>query len=226
MRFKKYAPQVKKQPDDLNSPTAQAILRAAYECFLEKEYTEVTFREISARAQVTSGLIPYYFESKDKLASMVYSRLMDEIALQAKAVDLSLLDSAARFYVTVFLQWIIIDGTPEYARFYYSFCENTCGRYWGNGDSWMQMVRDFCKEYHLQVSEHESHLFQVAIHGETRELLLQRHYYPHTISREEIMDITTSNYFYNLGMSDEQIYTAIQAGKDFLNANFHDKIES
>lgn len=225
MRFKKYAEtDPAKKTIDLNCASAQAILAAARECFMEKEYTKVTFREIAKRADVTSGLIPYYFSSKEKLASMVYTQLMDELALKISMVDIQHLSSATQFYVTVYLQWVSIDESPAFSRFYYSLCENTSGQYWGNGDTWGNLVKDFCKEYHLEVSDRDSELFQIANRGATRDLILQRYYRRRYITREEVMDIITSNLFYNYGMSDEQIYHAIQHGKEFLAANFPDKI--
>ena len=226
MRFKKCAEaDSAKKNSDLNCASAQAILAAARECFMEKEYTKVTFREIAKRAQVTSGLIPYYFSSKEKLASMVYTQLMDELALKISEVDIKHLSCASQLYITVYLQWIFIDEVPEYARFYYSLCENTSGQYWGNGEIWGNLVEGCCKEYRLEVSERDSELFQIANRGETRDLILQRYYRRRYISREEVMDIIISNLFYNFGMSDPQIYQAIQSGKEFLHANFPDKIE-
>ena len=170
-------------------------------------------------------MIPYYFVSKERLASMVYSQLMDELALKIGEVDIKHLSSASQFYVTVCLQWIFIDEIPEYARFYYSFSENTSGLYWGNGETWGKLLKDACKECGLEVSERENKLFQIANHGASRDLTLQRYYHRSDISREEIMDLIVSNLFYNYGMSDEQIYKAIQSGKDFLFSKFPEKMQ-
>ena len=62
MRFKK-VPTKRKKPDAADSASAQAIFLAAKECFMEKGYSGVTFREIAERAGVTSSLISYYYDS-------------------------------------------------------------------------------------------------------------------------------------------------------------------
>lgn len=223
MRFKKYTS--KKKSADINSPAAQAILKVAKECFLEKGYREVTFREIASRAEVTSGLIPYYFASKEKLAGIVCTHLMDELAGQINGTDFGSLGSGEKFYVNLFLEWKLIDESPEYARFYYSFNENTLGMFWGNGIAYKQMVQDIIDEYQLDVEESQNEIYQIANRGATRELLLQRYYHRSNITREDLMDITNSNYFYNLGLSDEHIYRIIENSKDFLYRNFPEKMK-
>ncbi len=214
MRFKQYEENVK-QPN-IYSPAAKAILKVARECFMEKEYDKVTFRQIADRAGVTSGLIAYYFESKDRLAAQIMAQYLDE---ELQKINLSLLDeldSAECFYTVVFLQWMYIDRDPSFARFYYSYNRSTPGKVWENGKTYNRLIQEFLDEYQLEVTREQNDIYLIACRGSSRELLLHRHEHPSRLSREMVMDITTSNYFYNLGMSDKVIYRVIQNSKEFL----------
>ncbi len=220
MRFKQCEEIENTKQSNLDTPAAQSILSAARECFLEKEYGKVTFRQIAERAGVTSGLIAYYFESKDRLAARITAEYLEEGIQKMDLSAMSGLDSAERFYTVVFLDWLIIDENPDFARFYYSYNRSTPGLYWENGNTYTRLVREFLDEDRLDVSERQNEIYLIACRGSTRELLLHRHEHPHLITRETVMDITTSNYFYNLGMSDKVIYRVIQNSKTFLRKHY------
>ncbi|MBT9779785.1 TetR family transcriptional regulator [Clostridium sp. MCC353] len=225
MRFKRYEEIENAKQLNINTPAAQTILSVARQCFMEKEYNKVTFREIADRAKVTSGLIAYYFESKDRLAAQVSGQYLEEEIQKMDMSAMSGLDSAERFYTVVFLEWLIIDKNPDFARFYYSYNKSTPGQFWENGKTYTRLVREFLDEYNLDVSERQNEIYLIACRGSTRELLLHRHEHPNLISREVVMDITTSNYFYNLGMSDKVIYRVIQNSKAFLEKYYPDALK-
>lgn len=216
MRFKK-VPTKRKKPDAADSASAQAIFLAAKECFMEKGYSGVTFREIAERAGVTSSLISYYYDSKENLAAEVCSRFLDEVAEELGQIDFKGLGSGERFYITVYMQWLKIDAVPAYSRFYYSYYENSLGQKVLNGSSYLKMVNEMIEEYGLDVSSAENEMYMIANRGATRELMLHRHKGQYSVTREDIMDITTSNYFYNLGMDDERIYSIVTRSKEFLS---------
>ena len=115
MRFKQCEEIENTKQSNLDTPAAQSILSAARECFLEKEYGKVTFRQIAERAGVTSGLIAYYFESKDRLAARITAEYLEEGIQKMDLSAMSGLDSAERFYTVVFLDWLIIDENPDFA---------------------------------------------------------------------------------------------------------------
>ena len=146
MRFKK-APAKRKKCDVADSATAQAIFLAAKECFMEKGYSGVTFREIAERAGVASSLISYYYDSKENLAAEVCSRFLDEVAEELGQTDFHNLASGERFYITVYMEWLKIDEVPAYSRFYYSYYENSLGQKVLNGSNYLKMVNDIIEEY-------------------------------------------------------------------------------
>ena len=215
MRFKK-APAKRKKCDVADSATAQAIFLAARACFMEKGYSGVTFREIAERAGVASSLISYYYDSKENLAAEVCSRFLDEVAEELGQTDFHNLASGERFYITVYMEWLKIDEVPAYSRFYYSYYENSLGQKVLNGSNYLKMVNDIIEEYGLLVSSAENTMYMIANRGATRELMLHHHKGQYGITREDVMDITTSNYFYNLGLDDEQIYSIVTRSKEFL----------
>lgn len=222
MRFKKL-PAKKKKNDAVDSATAQAIFLAAKECFLEKGYNDVTFREIAERAGVTSSLISYYYDSKENLAAEVCSSFLDEVTEELGQIDFHNLGSGERFYITVYLEWMKIDEIPAYSRFYYSYFENSLGQKVLNGSNYLKMVNDIIEDYGLDISSMENEIYMIANRGATRELLLHRYKDQYSVTREDIMDITTSNYFYNLGLDDEQIYSIVTKSKEFLTEYFGSK---
>ncbi len=220
MRFKQYNGKSHTRQTNFCSPAAQEILKVARECFMEKEYEKVTFRLIANRAGITSGLIAYYFESKDRLAAQIMAEYLDEQFQKLKLSALDQLDSAERFYVVVFLEWMMIDQDPDFSRFYYSYNKSTPGMVWENGKAYDRLIQDFLEEYQLSVTREQNEIYLIACRGSSRELLLHRHDHPGRISRETVMDITTSNYFYNLGLSDKVIYRIVQNSKAFLEKNY------
>lgn len=59
------------------------LIAATLECVAERGLAGATIREIALRADVTAGLIRYYFPTKDELISTAYKTMMDRMTQQA-----------------------------------------------------------------------------------------------------------------------------------------------
>jgi AcrR family transcriptional regulator len=68
----------------------EQIVWALYDCLVEKGHEKVSVKEIAARADLPSGVIHYYFSSKDDIVSNLaeaivdkYSKMLDERLAEA-----------------------------------------------------------------------------------------------------------------------------------------------
>lgn len=59
--------------------TISNILEAARELFIEKQYSDVTLREITERAGITKGALYHHFPTKEDLYSRLIHRCLDEV---------------------------------------------------------------------------------------------------------------------------------------------------
>ncbi|QND52730.1 TetR family transcriptional regulator [Phyllobacterium sp. 628] len=59
------------------------LIAATLECVAERGLAGATVREIAMRADVTAGLIRYYFPTKDDLISAAYRAVMNRMTVQA-----------------------------------------------------------------------------------------------------------------------------------------------
>jgi hypothetical protein len=66
-----FVPRTRQSPDVRRA----ALIEAAVTCLVELGPTEISTRTIAARAGVSSGLLGYYFESKEDLLAAAYRSL-------------------------------------------------------------------------------------------------------------------------------------------------------
>lgn len=59
------------------------LIAATLECVAERGLAGATVREIALRADVTAGLIRYYFPTKDELIGAAYRAVMNRMTIQA-----------------------------------------------------------------------------------------------------------------------------------------------
>lgn len=59
------------------------LIEATLQCVTEKGLAGATVREIALRADVTAGLIRYYFPTKDELIGAAYCTMMNRMTTQA-----------------------------------------------------------------------------------------------------------------------------------------------
>ncbi len=207
----------KKLIEDTNpvskSQSAQSILNAATTLFLEKGYKNVTTRDIAALAGVNLGLIPYYFTSKINLAKQSCLNMMEELTRSIR-YDLSSLSDAEQMYVSSVLMWHSLDGDPAASRFYYEFVEATDAL-----DtytlSFIASTWQVIKHYNLQVSETENSLYLTVMKAAERTLVIKLYRRELNITQQDIVEILTSNYFYNIGLPDREIARIIQTGQAY-----------
>jgi len=78
------------------------LIAATLECVAERGLAGATVREIAQRADVTPGLIRYYFPTKDDLIGAAYRAVMDRMTVQATdALKNAHDDPRARLYAFV-----------------------------------------------------------------------------------------------------------------------------
>jgi AcrR family transcriptional regulator len=65
---------------ELREKSRERILAAALEVFAEKGYEAASISDITERAEVSRGLVTYYFNSKQRLAAELLDRWLDGIA--------------------------------------------------------------------------------------------------------------------------------------------------
>ncbi|SHK76122.1 TetR/AcrR family transcriptional regulator [Hespellia stercorisuis] len=193
--------------------TAEQIILAATELFIAKGYNKVTTREIAAKADVNLGLIPYYFKSKDNLASIVMNNL--DNALYERAVEeLSLpFGSAEKMYVYTIFLWKHCEN--EYYKFFSEFTATSNGNS-SASPAFIAMSWAVINEYHRPVTSAENSIYIAALKGAERLIIIKRNRDELVISYEQIADLIISNYFYNIGLSDKTIAKIIHNSNEFL----------
>ncbi len=213
MRFKNYL-----QPENVNATedniTALQILDAAYDLFVERGYRAVTLRDVASRANVNLGLIPYYFQSKENLAKRVCQDIFEELFQKVQKMDLSGLTNAEKLYVIGVLQWRLVKQNEGFNRFYNELIDST-GATNSPSDSFVATTWHIIRDYGLEVTKVENEIYFTALKGAERMLVFRYNRGELGLTLEDIIDLLISNYFYNIGLPDQEIAKIISSGRRF-----------
>ena len=119
-----------------------AILRAAAELMAERSPSEVTLREIAARAGVNYGLIHRHYGTKDRLLVEIFQEFTDYGAEQIRASG-SIHEAIERTFMldaggfARILSWAALDGVPPDKTFAdrsgMAVFQGLIAEEWGNG---------------------------------------------------------------------------------------------
>lgn len=200
--------------------TADKIIEAAKQLFRENKYESVTTREIASKADVNLGLIPYYFTSKENLARIVFKNVKNELYQAAlDQTDISELGSAEVLYVISVRAWYLLEADPAfrpYIEFYYPFLSS------GHGDTepsgiFTELSWKVIKEYGLEVTPSENELYLTALTGAEQLMTIKVKKGLLNVTYNKILNLVLSNYFYNLGLSDQTIANIIMKSNQFLD---------
>lgn len=204
------------------SQTAQSILTAATTLFLEKGYKDVTTRDIAALADVNLGLIPYYYSSKVNLAKQACLNVLEDLNTNI-LYDISGLSDAEQMYAASVLLWRTMDADPAVSRFYYEFVETTdaLDTY---TPSFIATSWQVIKHYHLNISEAENALYLTVMKATERTLIIKFYKHELNITQEEIVEILTSNYFFNIGLPDQEIARIITTSHAYCQKCLESKV--
>lgn len=198
---------------DKTSETALKIFEAAKELFLKSGFCNVTVRDIARLADVNQALIPYYYTSKDQLANKVYLDFTDEVFTRYQNMISEISDSAEQMYVYTVLS---TEYGENIARdFMYEFLE-CCNAAYTPSNGIRNLSRKVLAEYKRPVTPAENEIYLTSLIGTERFLYIRRHQGEIDISTEKISDIIISDYFFNIGLSDQSIADIISNCKDFL----------
>lgn len=211
MRFKKIT-----NNEPQKNQTYEQILISATELFLKKGFNDVTTRDIAAHAGVNLGLIPYYFKSKDNIAAIVMENLNNDLYAEVLPKLSKTLNKAETLYVSTLLLWKYIDEHHE--KFVFEYAETKQG-YYNASRSFIEMTWEVIKEYDLQVSAVENEIYLAALKGSERLIMLKRNNGDLIASYEDITNLIVSNYFYNIGLSDQTIADIIFKSTEYLHRN-------
>ena len=131
----------------------EQIVWALYECLAERGQEKVTVKEIAAKAGLPSGVIHYYFKSKDDIISCLavaivekYGKLIDEKIAAAPSTELKI-ESAIDFIVDELV------FNPPLNRVFYNLIQMAFER-----KNLEKVVRGLLKEYRQRLA----HVFEEA----------------------------------------------------------------
>jgi len=87
----------------------------------------------------------------------------------------------------------------------------------------LEMSWDLIREYHLSVTPEENEFYLAAFKGAERLIILKRSNNDLDVSYEEITTLIVSNYFYNIGLSDQTIADILTRSSALLHEYNHFK---
>lgn len=201
------------QAPTLKNESAQSILNAATTLFLEKGYNDVTTRNIAALAEVNLGLIPYYFSSKEALAKQVCLNILDQLSIDSLE-HLDGFTSAEKMYISSVILWRALEADPPAARFYYEFVESSDALDTYSA-SFIACSWNTIQDFRLNVSEYENALYLTVMKATERVLVIRYHKKTLNITIEDIVELLTSNYFFNIGIPDKDIASIIEVSRNY-----------
>ena len=199
--------------------TYAKILQAATELFVENGYKSVTLRDIAAKAGVNLGLISYYFTSKENLGNTVYSNMAETIFAEVEKVDLSEFSEMEQIYIAFAMSCYYLDHDPYYSRylkFYHEFIESRAmvlipTRYVE------ERSRAIIKKYNLNVPRELNKLYLEIMKMTENHLIMKRVKGDKAVTQRLEINLSFSNYLYNIGLPDNLIAEAIVNGSRFVD---------
>ena len=195
--------------------TASSILKVAYDLFLKKGYKNVTTREIAACAGVNLGLISYYFSSKENLGAKVMD--YSNKKLYEKAFETKLPEDtgpAEKMCVYTILLWRYT--TPELYRLVFELTDSNLSNI-RMGETFTDLAWDVIKAYGLSVTPMENEIYLTAFKSSELSLIWKMTNHELNITWDDISDLLLSDYFFNIGLSDQIIYDVLERSKKILN---------
>lgn len=106
---------------DLSDDTRTKIVKAALTAFTEKGFDGASTRDITTRAKVNHGLIPYYFKTKEKLWQAAVDLAFGDMknAIDRLLVDATVVDTREQTGALVRAHVRYIAEHPEFVRLMY-----------------------------------------------------------------------------------------------------------
>ena len=224
MRFEKLLPEKQKAgrpPKSITkeNDTAAKILNAATELFMQHGFKEVTLRDIAAHAQVNLSLISYYYGTKENLGNAVYDVWASSLFGEVEKVDLDGFSDVEQLYISCALAVRYMFRSPyhrQFIQFYYEYIESKAMILMPTRFV-ERKAENIIDEYGLDVTREENKLYLELLKLTENHLTLKYAAGDRTVSEHLLMKLSFSNYFYNIGLSDETIAEAISAGTAFLD---------
>lgn len=200
-----------------NNEIAEKIYEAAKTLFLKNGFRAVTVRDIANLAEVNPALVIYYYVSKDQLANLVYLDFGDMAFEYSQGIFSQIANPAEKMYIYTVLSTEYGEQTAK--LFMHEFLE-CCNRAQTPTNAIRVLSESVLAKYERPVTAAENELYLTALIGTERFMYIRRYRGEIDISIEKISDIIISDYFFNIGLSDQTIADIISNGKKFLE-NYH-----
>lgn len=101
--------------------TQNKIVDCCRTLFYQKGITGTSYDEICSAASVNRGLIPYYFKSKNNIATQIFQKVIedcDNLIRDIVTKNISSVDENVQFVVNNALLYDLMKRDPNFCRFY------------------------------------------------------------------------------------------------------------
>ena len=105
---------------EISSKVYNHILYSACSLFLKKGFQKTTMREIADAANVSVGLVAYYFHSKDNIPVAFYS-IMRKKCIEYVNVHVDLVNDPYSYLASLIYLEFSVNTLPEFYKLYYDF---------------------------------------------------------------------------------------------------------
>lgn len=214
-RYIRYLPTSPSSPADTSAE--ERIKRAARRLFFEKGYHATTTREIAQAAGVTLGLIPYYFKSKENLAATICYDIMEQFYQKIDFSRMEDTSSGVKLYLSQLLifEYQFMDPTYGYLL---SELTATTDLMDSPSTTARRISDQVIREYGLTVSPEENEMYLVSLIGALKHLVKAHISKKLSITFTQLTDLLISDYFFNIGLPDEEIAKIISKGQQYYEA--------
>lgn len=138
------------------------IIWALYDCLVEKGHEKVTIKEIAKKAGLPSGVIHYYFKSKDEIVSKLAAAIIEKYTYEIQDLLKDATSSEQKIMLTIdFVIDRLIFNLPL-NRVFFNLIQMAFERTALNS-----VVKDMFENYRKQLSE----IFQAAGAGDKSQML-------------------------------------------------------
>jgi len=199
-----------------NSAVTDKILATAKELFLSKGFRATTIREIAQTADISLGLVLYYFKSKENLAGQIAYDILQQFYAQIDYGRMSSISTGAKLYVNNLLFYEFQFSDTYYGPLFFEL-NITTDIIDSPSPSARRLTEQIIREHGLHVTSEENDIYLTALMGANKNLIKRYWYKELKLTPMQLTDLLISNYFYNIGLEDSEIARIITEGQRCYN---------
>lgn len=194
--------------------TQTKIISCCKTLFYQKGVLKTSYEEICAAADINRGLIPYYFQSKNNIAAIIFREFIkngDQLICDACGEDENL-----RFIATNALYYDLEKRDPNFCRFYHEIEANA---FWSDITLEMQdhVINKLIDFNRLEIAQDARRTIACMCEGVEKELV---HGIASGFLTEDAWSIAARDsvfFFGALGMEQGMIRRYLEAGRGFYD---------